>query len=129
MSTQFVTIREVWASIPPMDCTGACADHCTAIAMTEAELKLMRERIPSFPSGKESLDAMYEANDRGEHYRCPALLLGRCAVYSVRPTVCRLFGNAESLPCPHGCQRPQLSRAEASEIMDRAREAGGEVVL
>lgn len=31
---------------------------------------------------------------------------GRCAVYPVRPLVCRLFGHVEWLPCPTGRIRP-----------------------
>lgn len=128
MSTP-VTIRDVWAKIPRMGCTGACADYCTAIAMTAEELRLVRERIPSFPAGDSMQEAMRESFGRGEHYRCPALILGRCGIYDVRPTVCRIFGNAESLPCPHGCQPPELSRQQASDLMDQARDVGGEVVL
>lgn len=119
-----VTIRDVWKRIPSMGCTGQCRDYCTAIAMTEAELELLRERIPSFPDAVSMLQAMTADPAR---YHCPALMLGRCGVYDVRPTVCRLFGNAESLPCPHGCEPPKLSKKEASDIMDAAREAGGPV--
>jgi Fe-S-cluster containining protein len=120
-----VTIRDVWERIPPMECTGACAPHCTAVMMTAEELALVRERIPSFPSGQAMLNDLLE-DPYG--YKCPALILGRCAVYDVRPTVCRIFGNAESLPCPVGCQKPKLSREEASEIMDMAADVGGEIV-
>lgn len=119
-----MTIRDVWARIPPMECTGECAPHCTAIGMSEEELRLVREVIPSFPRGQEMMETMAET---GLGYRCPALILGRCGVYSVRPTVCRIFGNAESLPCPAGCQKPTLSREEASAIMDEAADVGGEL--
>jgi Fe-S-cluster containining protein len=117
-----VAIRKVWDSVPSVGCTGACADYCTAIGMSEGELELVRERIPSFPDSEEGLRRLAE-DPAG--YKCPALVLGRCAVYDVRPTVCRIFGNAETLPCPHGCEPPKLTQQQASAIMDAAREAGG----
>jgi hypothetical protein len=36
-------------------------------------------------------------------YTCPALKDGRCSVYDVRPTLCRLWGVVEDMPCPWGC--------------------------
>lgn len=112
-----VTIRDVWKRIPEVACTGACAPECKGVVMYEAELELMRERIPAFPN----------AAQMTAHQKCPALALGRCMAHDVRPTVCRLFGNAESLPCPYGCEKPKLSKKETSDIMDAAREAGGPV--
>jgi hypothetical protein len=36
---------------------------------------------------------------------CPALtVLGRCSIYEDRPTICRLWGVVESMPCPWGCR-------------------------
>lgn len=43
---------------------------------------------------------------------CPFLSKDRrCSIYSVRPSVCRLWGSDPSLPCEHGCtaDRPPLS--------------------
>lgn len=119
-----VTIRDVWKTIPEVACTGKCAPYCTAIAMSEEELGIVRERIPSFPDAQTGLDRLAEDP---EGYKCPALQLGRCIIHDVRPTVCRLFGNAERLPCPEGCETPKLSKKETSDIMDAARAAGGPI--
>jgi hypothetical protein len=36
---------------------------------------------------------------------CRALtFLGTCAVYDVPPMICRLWGIAEAMRCPHGCR-------------------------
>jgi hypothetical protein len=34
---------------------------------------------------------------------CELLVDGRCSIYQDRPLICRLYGVAEGLPCPHGC--------------------------
>lgn len=46
---------------------------------------------------------------------------GECAVYPVRPLVCRLFGHAEWLPCPIG-KVPAVTPG-AVEVMQRYGEA------
>lgn len=58
---------------------------------------------------------------------CPALTReGLCAVYELRPTVCRVWGVTIDLPCPYGCVPERwLTRAEALEIMALANDIGG----
>lgn len=59
---------------------------------------------------------------------CPLLEHDRCTVYRLRPVICRLWGAAESMPCPHGCVPDSgqlLSDDEALDLMFRALETGG----
>jgi Fe-S-cluster containining protein len=120
-----VAIRNIWDRIPDVACTGKCADYCRAIAMSQAELDMVRERIPSFPG---ILEALRNADD-GDQLMCPALMFGRCTIHEVRPTVCRMFGVSEKLPCPYGCE-PEggpLPQKQSEEVMDDMRAAGGEL--
>ncbi len=54
---------------------------------------------------------------------CPYITqdgVGRCAIYSERPILCRLFGatEEESLKCPHGCKPPHpLTVGQTKRIM------------
>ena len=52
----------------------------------------------------------------------------RCAVYEVRPMICRLWGLVERMPCPFGC-RPEgglLSDEEGARLLREANRIGGE---
>ena len=43
--------------------------------------------------------------ERTGSYRCPALTNdGRWSVYEDRPSICRLWGAQQAMPCRHGCQ-------------------------
>jgi hypothetical protein len=90
--------------------------------MTRFEATRIRAHGVEIPPMAEALAAI----DRGEDYYCPALVDGRCSVYEDRPTVCRLWGATESMPCPHGCRpdRP-LSQDESHQLLRRAAAAGG----
>jgi Fe-S-cluster containining protein len=53
--------------------------------------------------------------------------VGRCAVYGIRPMVCRLWGLVEGMPCPHGC-RPDgglLPDTEGRRLLIEAERIGG----
>jgi hypothetical protein len=94
-----VRLELLYAELPPLPCLGLCANSCNAhVDASQAE----RRRIAALGV---DLDAPTDDDV------CPALTrtaVGalRCAVHEVRPMVCRLWGTAEALPCPHGC-RPQ----------------------
>ena len=105
-----------------MECKGLCVDSCGPIAMSVDEKERIRELGVEIPPMAEALAAL----DRGEDYYCPALVEGRCSVYEARPTVCRLWGATESMPCPHGCAPPaRLTQTDSHELLRRAAEVGG----
>lgn len=115
--------RDIWMMIPDSGCIGLCQEACTAIDMTVEERRMLEEVLPGFPSGEKMMyDVKYDPG-----YRCPALDEGRCTVYDVRPTVCRLWGSADSVPCPWGCvpKGGRLTEEQATSIWRMAFEIGG----
>lgn len=116
------TLEEIWARIPPVECKGLCQDSCGPIAMSNAEEARIRARGYQIPPMADALAAI----DRGEDYYCPALVDGSCAVYEDRPTICRLWGATQSMPCPHGCTPAEaLTQEESYALLRQAAEAGG----
>lgn len=116
-------LHRLYAQIPAIACKGLCHDTCVEqIDMSDTErdqLARRRVTIPPVPPG--ALHAMAEPTD------CPALTADRrCSVYEDRPLICRLWGVAESLPCPHGCQPGRiLPDDEAFTLIRRSVQAGG----
>lgn len=99
-----------------------CQDSCGPIAMSVEEDTRLRARGVEIPSMVEAVEAI----ERGEDYYCPALQDGRCSVYDDRPTICRLWGATQSMPCPHGCTPPDaLSQEESYALLNLAAEVGG----
>jgi hypothetical protein len=89
------TLDAIWARIPDAGCKGLCQDCCGPIGMSEVE----RDRIHR----RHGL-TIRDAETKPGTLDCPALGSdGACQVYGDRPTVCRLWGSVEALPCPHGC--------------------------
>lgn len=117
-----MSLADVYARIPPVACKGLCEDSCGPIAMSveeDARLQELGVRIPSM------VDKVGVVEGGGDYY-CPALADGRCSVYEDRPTICRLWGATESMPCPHGCTPPDaLTQQQSHELLRRAAEAGG----
>jgi len=117
-----LALHDVYERVPSLACRGLCVESCGPIAMSNAEDARLRELGVTIPSMVATAAAM--AN--GEEYFCPALVDGRCSVYEDRPTICRLWGATESMPCPHGC-RPDvpLTQEESHELLRLAARAGG----
>jgi Fe-S-cluster containining protein len=90
--------------------------------MSAEEDRRLLVRGVAIPSMVDAVAAV----ERGEDYYCPALADGRCTVYEDRPTICRLWGAAQSMPCPHGCTPADaLTQEESHELLRQAGEAGG----
>lgn len=116
------TLNDIWAAIPRVECKGLCQDSCGPIAMSNQEYRAILRRGFEIPSMADALAAL----ERGEDYYCPALIDGACAVYEERPTICRLWGATQSMPCPHGCTPPDaLTREESHELLRLSAIAGG----
>lgn len=85
-------LAEIYAQLPDVDCKGLCHLSCTAIPLEAVEQRVIAER-----TGR-TLPVL-------SLQRCEALTADkRCSIHEHRPLVCRLFGVAEGMPCPHGCQ-------------------------
>lgn len=116
------SLEDVYALVPAVGCKGLCQDSCGPIAMSVEEDRRVRIRGFAIPPMMDAVAAL----ERGEDFYCPALVDGHCGVYDVRPTICRLWGATESMPCPHGCAPDQpLTREESHELLRLAAEAGG----
>jgi Fe-S-cluster containining protein len=98
-----------------MECKGLCAGACGPIDMSAGERSLLRFRGVNVPSPLEALEQLAITGD----YSCPALVDGRCSVYDVRPTICRLYGASEDFRCEHGCMPVGgfLTAAEGRSIL------------
>lgn len=54
---------------------------------------------------------------------CPYLTDGRCSIYDARPMICRMWGVARTMPCPHGCEPERwLDQGEEAEFVRRLKE-------
>jgi Fe-S-cluster containining protein len=111
----------VYAQLPEIECRGKCWDSCGPIAMTAPEQARVAAAGVDIPTSNYFTDGPA---------LCPALtMLRRCAVYEVRPLICRLWGLTEWMPCTYGC-RPEgglIKDAVARELLAQVAEIGGDV--
>ena len=113
-------LEALYASLPALVCRGLCAHSCSRhVDASTAE----RTRIAA--AGVD-LDAPTPDG------ACPALsramvATGICTVHPIRPMVCRLWGTAASMPCPHGCTPDGglLDDATAIGMLAASLEIGG----
>lgn len=116
-------LAQLYAQIPAIGCKGLCHDTCVEqIDMSDTERGQLARKgvtIPPVPPG--ALHGL--AGPTG----CPALTADhRCSVYEDRPLICRIWGVAESLPCPHGCHAERIMPDdEAFTLIRRSVQAGG----
>lgn len=121
-SEQDAALQAIYDQIPAIpDCDGRCWTSCGPVDMSDRERSRLRaagQRITPYEQAMNSTDT----------YWCDALTGDRrCAVYELRPLVCRLWGAAEGLPCVYGC-KPQggyLSDTEAYRLIAESMRIGG----
>ena len=80
--------------LPAMQCDKGCTDCCTIVPASDREIAAIRDYATArgiLPQQRGPLSI-----------RCPFFQEGRCAVYPVRPMICRLFGHSPRLVCKHG---------------------------
>lgn len=117
-------IEQVWAMIPDSNCKGLCVDSCGPIGGSPVEIRMLRQHGIEVEN---VVDALFNVVIMGNEAKdCPALVDGRCSVYEVRPTVCRLWGSADDMPCPHGCEPEggRLSSTDGRRILARSMAVG-----
>jgi Fe-S-cluster containining protein len=98
--------------IPPMRCDEGCGDCCGVVPATETEFRGVQRFIEEHaivPAA--SLDGT-----------CPFFQGGKCAVYAVRPLICRLFGHAADPMMT--CSRGYNVNVDEREIVARIRANG-----
>lgn len=88
------------ARVESIQCKGLCQKCCTILPFP----KRLREAYPErkLPSRPFTVYLRWMLNP---DHACPFLEQGKCSIYAVRPAICRLWGNTERMPCPHGCER------------------------
>lgn len=77
--------------LPVMQCDPNCGECCGVVLCKESEFAAIGSFIEA-----EAIEP------KAQGLTCPFFQGGTCAVYEVRPMVCRLFGHCERLTCPHG---------------------------
>lgn len=108
--SQLSLVKKIYASLPRIDCQGACADSCGPIAYSIAEAEIVRLSGGDPPTC-------------GSGGMCSALSRkGKCRIYAARPLVCRLFGVVEAMRCPFGCQPDRF--LSDSEVLELFRQIG-----
>jgi len=95
-------LDRIYRALPRIACKGLCHEACGPIAGADGEIERL-ERVAGKP---------LSVRPDGQ---CSMLTAeGRCSVYAARPLICRLFGVAGGLECPHGCKPDRmLSKREA----------------
>lgn len=104
----------IFEGLPDVRCRGLCWESCSNVPMNEKEISRasldLGRLIGMLPDGT-----------------CNALVGGRCGVYLNRPLICRLWGGAEGMECPHGCEvvGDPVARADGFNLLAALREHEG----
>jgi hypothetical protein len=104
----------LYAAIPPIP-------DCGPIDMSDRE----RQRIRAAGT---RITPYQQAMASPEQFWCDALTGGkRCAVYDLRPLLCRLWGAVEGMPCVYGCvpEGGYLTDVEAYRMIAESMRIGG----
>jgi Fe-S-cluster containining protein len=113
----------MYEQVPDAGCRGLCVDACGPIDMGPGERHRLVALGMKIPRRHAAIKQMIDEGG----YTCPALVDGRCSVYASRPMICRVWGVAEDLRCPYGCEPANgrvLRRGEALALLDAATKAG-----
>jgi len=103
---------QIYAKVPTFRCKGLCQSNCSIISCSNWEASRAHECA--------------QPNDVTDPYWCPFLSDGRCSIYEIRPLICRLYGAAVGLECPHGCEvdGELLTKKVAGELVNLSLSAG-----
>lgn len=115
-------LQAIYDQVPAMlDCQGKCWASCGPVEMSLRERQRIRQAGYRITEARTAMTSPVT-------FWCEALTGdGRCAVYGLRPLVCRLWGAVEDMPCPFGC-RPvrMLSSEEGWRLVVESLDAGGD---
>lgn len=101
-----------YARIPKVECRGKCQQSCIPIGhlMTAFERDRIVARTGTVPNTVTA--AVLTAGES-----CNLLTKdGRCSVYDIRPTVCRLYGVDARMPCFAGCPGANALERDAGRV-------------
>lgn len=117
-------VHALYRRLPVLGCRGLCAHSCVPVAMSRAEAVDLGLPDPDRPTT--------EARGPLGQPRCSLLTShGSCGNYRKRPMICRLWGVADAMRCPHGCtpRDGYLTDTETIELMLASLVAGGHALL
>lgn len=77
--------------MPTMRCDQGCDECCGIVGVTRVEYDQVAEH-----AARKGIQPVRQGTT------CPWFQEGRCAVYEVRPAVCRSFGHHSQMVCPRG---------------------------
>lgn len=80
-----------YPTLPVMQCDAGCGKCCGPVPVRRMEFQVIEEFIAA--RGIEPV---------AQGLTCPLYLGGTCAVYEVRPMLCRVYGHLAGMNCPHG---------------------------
>lgn len=120
LAARLEQLEQLYRALPTVACQGLCFASC------ERHVEASVAETAVIAGQGVDLDAV---TDTGA---CPALRVNpfgqpRCSVHASRPMICRLWGVAEAMPCPHGCttSRPLLSDIATLEALLDSFAVGG----
>lgn len=98
-----------YPKLPKMKCDAGCTHCCTISGGTEQEFQAVMEY-----ARKHGITPLRQG------LKCPWYQDGRCAVYPVRPILCRIYGHFDDpmLTCPRG-YNVNINPKEQRRIMRR----------
>lgn len=109
-------LEALYAALPALACKGLCQHSCDE-HVEASDLEHARARTAGVDLTVPTATGA-----------CPALVAtfgaGHCGIHPVRPMVCRLWGIAASMPCPHGCL-PDLAGWSVPSDVERGHRAPG----
>jgi Fe-S-cluster containining protein len=111
-SSKLEAIDKILDGLPKLQCQRKCQEACGPVLMTRLEWKRIIRTLGHEPKALPNLT-------------CPMLKDGACSCYSVRPTICHLYGLVKAMACPWGCVPERwLSDEESHAILDAVSKIG-----
>lgn len=109
----YIELEAIYKRIPEVQCRRKCQQACGPILMSAVEWQRIREQ--------------HYVGPLEDDLTCPLLANGDCAVYSIRPAICRIWGATKRLRCPHGCVPTRwLTDEESLHIIKRLIKLSGD---
>lgn len=116
-------LARAYAKVPKLACKGLCHASCGIIPLVGKERELANRVAPEHVEklGIKGADITIYDEDRG---CCPFLRSERCSIYEERPLICRSWGVADGMPCPHGCQpEERMSKKRFDSLVEEVKRA------
>ncbi len=115
-------LDRLYARLPKIQCKRKCQRYCGIVPMHQIEQERIAEQIGHKPEVSYTPGGPVPKDLRVAP--CPLLNAdGRCSVYGLRPLICRVWGTAKDMACPHGCKPSRwISDKEFTAILIKIRD-------